>query len=86
MSDGTTPCAANALRSAAVALTDGEVSVVGPPGAPRLSGIWFGFRLYGSKLGCCVNAPYIGSAARSSWFIAWMPRICSIVLTMLSCV
>ena len=45
------------------------MSVVGPPGAPRLSGILFGFRLYGARSGRCVNAPYIGSAARSSWFI-----------------
>ena len=81
---GTTPWGLKALRSAALEPAAGDVNVDAYPGAPSVRGIWLGCTLYGAKFGWSVNALYIGSAAQSSWFIAWMPRICSIVLTMLS--
>src|SRR5262249_55673541 len=75
------PSAASALAMA----LDAAVVWLVIPGTPRVSGIWFGTVVYGASSGVLVNALYMGTAARSIWFMGWAPRICSIVLTTLIC-
>src|SRR5579883_1398560 len=52
---------------------------------PRVSEVWFGTAVNGVRFGLSVNAPVIGVAAESSWFIGWMPRICSMVRIIVIC-
>ena len=50
-----------------------------------VSGILFGTAVNGVSSGREVNAPNIGVAALSFWFIGWIPRICSMVRIIVIC-
>src|ERR1700733_3629194 len=55
---------------------------------PWFSGTWFAKWVQGWKFsweGLLMKSGLIGVAVRSNWFMGGRPRICSIVLVMLTC-
>lgn len=52
---------------------------------PRVRDVRLGTVVNGVASGVRRNAPYIGVAALSFWFIGWMPRICSTVRIIVIC-
>ena len=76
--DGTT--AAFGSCAAGVSLPQG-----GGVDRPKVSEVRLGSAVTGVSSGLSLNAARIGVAALSFWFIGWIPRICSMVRTIVIC-
>src|ERR1700745_1108746 len=88
-------CAATLAMLAGTAVDAAILAAVIPAGTsapqagrvdrPAVSEVLLGSAVNGVKSGCRVNAASIGLAAVSFWFIGRIPRICSMVRSMVIC-